>query len=149
MKPFLVAMAMLLAVPLLGAATPAPSGQSYPMTCKLDKNNSTIVALGGSPYMMVVIQKGTAAAATSLQTGQCSFEDRGLRADEPSWLCTHDISVTNITMDPGAAPQITYSGPGAALANTTTIGPMKLWTFMVHSGNMAGDPCFVIDRFGP
>ena len=150
MKPILLVMAMLLAFPLLGAATPAPAGQSYPMTCKLDKNNSTNVMFSSGIIMFVLFQKGGAPAATSLQTGQCTFEDRGLRATEPAFLCTRDITVTNINMDPGAPPDITYGGGGAALANTVTIGPMKLMTFMVHSGTMPGvGPCFIIDRFGP
>ena len=139
----------LLAVGLpFAAAVPASAQQDYPMTCRIGSMNAAVVAPGEN-LADVSFERSNGPASSGLQPGQCAFEDRAVRASEPSSLC-FQAAIFWIKFN-GAIATPSFTGPGAALLTSAVSGPTKLMTFSVHSWNIPNltGTCFQIDTFGP
>jgi len=124
--------------PRVDSVQPGPAPVSWPMTCQI-VGNGVLVEVPPPPgsvdtdVVNFSVSKGP--ASSGLKPGQCAFEDRAVKASEPSSLCF--------------AQGMVVQGPEAALVKTATKGPTTQMKFMVHRASIlfAGG-CWWIDHFG-
>lgn len=134
----------LLSVPSASSAAPAPPpATSFPMTCQIGQTN--VVSIDQN-LVTVRFYNSNGPASSGLQAGQCAFEDRAVRGNEPSNLCLSG-AVTALYFTGTSIGVAHFSGPGTSLLQAAMFGPTKLMNFTVHNNNPAQN-CFVIDRFG-
>jgi hypothetical protein len=148
LKPLFAALAIAFALPLLGAATPAPL--NYSLTCQIGKTNAVDLATNGSGSVVITINKSPTPASSGVQPGACAWQDRGMRPAEPSALCFTNAGIGGISLVNGAMTAYlpTASGPATILTTRALAGPTTLFIVSAHSGTMLGTPCFVVDQFG-
>ncbi|ANV88170.1 hypothetical protein [Picosynechococcus sp. PCC 7117] len=75
--------ASLLTIPL--AIAPAQAQQNYPLTCRGGGNLSITNTSGNN--VKIVFRPATGSAPQGLQPGECSWQDRALRPEEPNVIC--------------------------------------------------------------
>ncbi len=141
----------------LSARAPADAA-SYMLTCQIGPMNLVRLNFqggvpGGIGYTDVNFRKANGPASSGLQPGQCAWPDRGMNANEPSWLCAPargTMGVNTIAFRGTTVTQVTYVGGGNALLQTALYGPTQLMNIYVYSENVL-EPggCLIVDHFGP
>jgi hypothetical protein len=144
----------------LSAPAPADATQSYMLTCQIGPMNTVRLDFeggvpGGFGYTDVNFQKASGPASSGLQPGQCAWPDRGMNANEPSWLCAQargTLGLNTVTFRGTTVTQVTYIGGGNALLQAVLHGPTQLMNIYVYSGPgtyYGPGPCLFVDHFGP
>ena len=113
------------------------------MTCQIGQTNVVNI---DQNLVIVRFFDSNGPASSGLQAGQCAFEDRAVRASEPTNLCLSG-AVTALYFTGTSIGVAHFSGPGTSLLQAAMFGPTKLMNFTVHNNNPA-ENCFVIDKFG-
>ncbi len=158
LKRLLLILVVALALPL-SALAPADATPAYMLNCKIGSMNIVRVdyrggAPGQSGVTAVHFRKASGPTSSGLQPGQCSWPDRAMKANEPSWLCATGqgtLGINTMVFMGATAPRVTYVGNGNPLLQAVLGGSTQLLNMMVRLEPWAGDNagCLVVNYFAP
>jgi len=150
-------------IPIDGLVDPK-SVKTSALTCLIgpEDEGSDLVVLTGSTAT-VLIGPSNGPVSKGLAPDECAFKDRALRyPQEPSYLCL-DASIRTVGLESSVmgtgkkgasssypiilADGLRFSGSGAEVLAHALNGPNQFYTFMVHSGHVGGQFCWIVDKF--
>jgi hypothetical protein len=149
-------------IPVDGLVDPK-SVKIVALTCLIgpaDEGTDQVTLTGSTAS--VVIGPSNGPLSKGLGPNECAFKDRALRyPQEPTYLCFDasiravgfQASVTGTNRKGGSfypiilADGLRFSGSGAEVLAHALNGPNQFYTFMVYSGHVGGQFCWIVDKF--
>ncbi len=149
LREIFLAVAMTMVLPFIGAGTAEAAPTTYPLSCRGGGGTLGLATTDNSA--LFYFTKSNGPAASGLQPGQCSWQDRPIAATgEPTCLKqSYPGAVAWIFPAAGERGRSYFSSPTGSHWMRDLLDASKFVTFQVYNpgGGSSGD-CFIVTRVG-